>query len=445
MKQEKSAAVKPGVGEKLAIDGGKPVRTKPLPGEWPGTHHFDERELEYVSQVIKAKNPFRFYGPDLQHMCDRFEDEFAKVKGAKYALGLSSGTEAIYSSLAAFGVGPGDEVLVQGYLWTSCLSSIVRLGAIPRMVDIDETFTMSPEDLERKIGPHGKVVMIVHMSGAAGNIEPVLEIARKRGLKVLEDCAQSNGAMLHGRSIGTFGDMGIFSLQINKNITAGEGGVIITSDEHLYRRAFAAHDLGYARNEKGRLMQTSERPEYQFWGAGARMSELTGAVALAQLPKLPKITAAMRRVKWGIRKQIEGIPGLKFRKVLDPEGDSGAFLITIYENPDICRRFTEALKAEGMRGQGASNPCITMEEWGLHWYFNNLSLVNKRSISPGGWPWTLAENEFAKDYDYRRGGLPVCSDLASRSGLLMIGSSMTDDDVKDVVAAFRKVAQHLLK
>jgi 8-amino-3,8-dideoxy-alpha-D-manno-octulosonate transaminase len=192
-------------------------------------------------------------------------------------------------------------------------------------------------------------------------------------------------------------------------------------------------------------MQTSEKPEYQFWGAGARMSELTGALALAQLPKLPKITGAMRKAKWGIRKQIEGTRGLKFRKILDPEGDSGAFLITIYENPEICKRFVEALKAEGLRGEGSSNPCITMEEWGLHWYFNNLSLVNKRSISPSGWPWTLAENGFAKDYDYKRGGLPVCSDLASRSGLLMIGSSMTDEDVKDVVAAYRKVAHHLLK
>jgi len=445
MKEQKSALVNRSVHEKLAIEGGKPVRTKPLPGEWPGPHFFDKRELELVTQVVKAKNPFRFYGPDLQHMCDRFEEEFAKQKGSKYTLGVSSGTEALYSALAAFGVGPGDEVLVQGYLWTSCLSSIVRLGAIPRMVDIDDTFTMSPEDLERKIGPRSKVVMIVHMSGAAGNIEPVLAIARKKGLRVLEDCAQANGATLHGRSIGTFGDMGIFSLQINKNITAGEGGVVITNDEYLYRRAFAAHDLGYARNEKGRLMQTSEKPDYQLWGAGARMSELTGALALAQLPKLPKITSSMRKAKWAIRKKIESIPGLKFRKIIDPDGDSGAFLITIYENPEICKRFTDSLKAEGIRGEGSSNPCLTMEEWGLHWYFNNLSLVQKRSISPSGWPWTLAENSFAKDYDYRRGGLPVCSDLASRSGLLMIGSSMTEEDAEDVAAAFKKVADHLLK
>jgi 8-amino-3,8-dideoxy-alpha-D-manno-octulosonate transaminase len=394
--------------------------------------------------VIKARNPFRFYGPDLQHMCDKLEEEFARQRGVKYALGVSSGTEALYVALAAMGVGPGDEVLLQGYLWTSCINAIVRLGAIPRMVDIDDTFTMSPEDLERKIGPRSKVVLPVHMSGAAGNIEPVMKIARKHKLLVLEDCAQSNGAKLNGRYIGTFGDIGIFSLQINKNMTAGEGGMIICNDTHLYKRCFAAHDLGYARDDKGKLMQTNDDERYQFWGAGARMSELTGALALAQLGKIERITSAMRTAKWKIRRQLEGIKGLKFRRVLDPEGDTGCFLITTYETPEICRRFVEALKAEGIRGEGSSNPCITMEEWGLHWFFNNLSLVNKRSISPSGWPWTLAENAFAKDYSYGRKTLPNCDDLAGRSGMLMVASSTKEEDVADIVTAFKKVAKRLL-
>jgi 8-amino-3,8-dideoxy-alpha-D-manno-octulosonate transaminase len=282
------------------------------------------------------------------------------------------------------------------------------------------------------------------MSGAAGNIEPVMKIARKNNLKVLEDCAQSNGAKLRGRPIGSFGDIGIFSLQINKNITAGEGGMIVTNDDHLYKRCFAAHDLGYARNDKGKLMETSDDERYQFWGAGARMSELTGAIALAQLEKIDRITEAMRNAKWKIRSQLEGIPGLRFRKILDPDGDTGCFLISIFENPDICKRFTEALKSEGIRGEGSSNPCLTMEEWGLHWFFNNLSLLNKRSISPSGWPWTLQENSFAKDYTYERETLPNCDDLASRCSLLMIASSLKEKDINDIVTAYKKVAKHIL-
>ncbi len=443
MKEKRTLLMKKGY-ERLALEGGRPVRVKPIPPEYPGVPYFDEKEMEYVTRVIKSRNPFRFYGPNLQHMCDRLEEDFAKQRGVKHALGVSSGTEALYVALAALGIGPGDELLLQGYLWTSCINAVVRLGAIPRMVDIDETFTMSPGDLEAKIGPHSRVVLFVHMSGAAGNIEPVVAIARKKGLKVLEDCAQANGAKLGGKSIGTFGDIGIFSLQINKNITAGEGGIIICNDDHLYRRCFAAHDLGYARNNKGRLMETCDDPRYQLWGAGARMSELTGALALAQLGKIETITTAMRTAKWRIRSQLEGIPGLQFRKILDPEGDTGCFLISIYENPEKCRRFTEALKAEGIRGEGDSNPCLTMEEWGLHWFFNNLSLVNKRSISASGWPWTLAENAFARDYTYGRNTLPNCDDLAGRSAVLMIPSNLSDEDVSDIVNAFKKVARHVL-
>lgn len=428
----------------MAINGGNPIRTEPIPPEFPGVHHFDDKELEYVSRVIKARTPFRFYGPDPQHMCDKLEEEFAKKCCAKYALGVSSGTEALYVALAALGVGPGDEVLLQGYLWTSCINAIVRLGAIPKMIDIDDTFTMAPEDLEKKIGSQSKVVLFVHMSGAAGNIEAVVDIARRNKLKVLEDCAQANGAKLNGKPIGTFGDVGIFSLQINKNITAGEGGMITTNDEHIYKRCFAAHDLGYARNNKGRLMETSEDERYQIWGAGARMSELTGALALAQLSKLDKITAAMRTAKWKVRKQLENIQGLRFRRILDPEGDSGPFLISIYPEPAICKQFIEALKAEGIRGEGDSHPCVTMEEWGLHWFFNNVSLVNRRSISSSGWPWTLSENAFAENYRYERDTLPNCNDLASRSGMLMVASNLTEEDINDIVSAFQKVASYIL-
>jgi len=352
------------IRSKLAIQGGKPVRSKPLPPESPGIHYFDEKELDLVCKVIKARSPFRFYGPDVQHMCDKLEQEFRKIYGVKHALGVSSGTEALYISLAALGVGPGDEVLIPGYLWTSCINAVVRLGAIPKLVDIDATFTMSPDDFERKIGPHSKVVLVVHISGLPGDIEEIARIAKKHNLRVLEDCAQSNGATFKGKPVGTFGDIGIVSFQLNKSITAGEGGMIICDDEHLYKRCFGIHDLGYARNEVGILMDTSCDEQYHLWGCGARMSELTGPLALAQISKLNDINNAMRETKWKIRREIENIEGISLRRVIDPEGDTGAFLITIFENPELCRNFSEALKAEGIRGEGYAKPYITMEEWG---------------------------------------------------------------------------------
>ena len=428
----------------LAIEGGTPVRNRPLPAESPGIHWFDEEEIGLVAQVIQARSPFRFYGPDVQHMCDKLEAKFQELYGVKHTLAVSSGTEAIYISLAAMDVGPGDEVLIPGYLWTSCISGIVRLGAIPRLVDIDNTFDMSPADMERKIGPHTKAVLYVHMSGAAGDVRTIVDIARRHNLLVLEDCAQANGTTLHGQPIGTFGDIGILSFQLNKSITAGEGGMILCGDDHLYKRCFGIHDLGYARDNVGILMDTSCEDRYHLWGAGARMSELTGGCLLAQSARLQDINSAMRSAKWRIRRELEEIRGLEFRRIVDPAGDTGAFMIYLLENGDRAQQFTDALRAEGIRGQGYAKPCISMREWGLHWYFNNQSLVNRRSLHSSGWPWTFPQNDFSAGYNYGKGALPVCDDYADRGAMLKVASCLTDADIRDIVTAYKKVAKKLL-
>jgi dTDP-4-amino-4,6-dideoxygalactose transaminase len=427
--------------DKLAINGGEPVRTEPLPPESPGIHFIDDEEIKLVTSVITAKSPFRYYGPDMQNMCDQLEDLFRERMKRKYALAVSSGTEGLHISLAAIGVGPGDEVLLPGYLWTSCINAIVRLGAIPRLVDIDDTFTMSPEDLKRKVGKHSKAIILIHMSGAPGNVEPIIQIAKENGLAVLEDCAQSNGGTQNGKPVGSFGDIGIVSFQINKSVTSGEGGMIFTDSEELYKRSFALHDLGYARDNKGVLMDTACEEKYHLWGCGARMSELSGAMALAQMRKIDRINSTMRSAKWKIRQEVEKIEPIRCRTIPDPEGDTGAFLITIYPDREICHNFTNALRAEGMLSTGYANPCVTMENWGLHWYFNNKSLVNRRSLHTSGWPWTCGSNAFSKNYNYAKGELPTCDEYSSRAGLFKISAGLTEKDSDDIITAFKKVAR----
>ena len=427
--------------DKLAIDGGKPVRTTPLPWELPGAHWIDREELELVSDVIKNKSPFRYYGLNPQGMVDQLESEFKSKLNRSYALGLGSGTAALNIAFCALGVGPGDEVLIPGYLWVSCISAIVRTGAIPRLVDIDDTFCMCPEDLKKKISDRSKAVLVVHMSGAPGRIDEIMDVCQQAGLPVVEDCAQCNGGSFNSKPVGTFGDIAIFSFQLNKNMTSGEGGMIVCDDANLYNRCFALHDLGYSRDRSGRLAPEDER--YQLWGVGSRMSELTGAMALAQLRKLDMITDAMRTAKWKIRRQVENIEQIKFRNIIDPSGDSGPFLIMTFGNSQICGKFIEAAQAEGIKGHQGSMICLTMQQWGLHWYFNNLSLVNKRGLAGNDFPWDHQSNEFAKNYEYAKGTLPVCDDLSSRSGLLAIASCLTDDDIYDIVTAFKKVAKAL--
>jgi 8-amino-3,8-dideoxy-alpha-D-manno-octulosonate transaminase len=427
---------------RLAIDGGTPVRTHPLPWEFPGGNRIGTEELKLVTRVVNAQSPFRFYGPDLQHMVDTFEREWCAAFGHRHALGVSSGTAALSIAMGALGIGPGDEVLMPGLLWVSCVSAVVRAGAIPRLVDIDETFCMDPQDLERKIGAKTRAVLCIHISGAPGRVQTIAKICRAHNLALIEDCAQAAGARQDGRAVGRFGDIGIFSFQLNKTITSGEGGLVVAESDDLYRRMIALHDLGYARDDHGRLDTSDEN--CQLWGIGARMSELTGALALAQLRKLPDVVSSMRNAKWRIRSALRDIAGLGFREIVDPSGDSGLVLICTLPNEQTCRRFVDAIRAEGVAGPSGSLAVVSMREWGLHWYSNIPSLTHKRSNSRDGTPWTHPANAFAADYDYTPGTLPVCDDLHSRGALLSVGSTYTDDDVDDIIAAFRKVAQVVL-
>ncbi|UHL65489.1 DegT/DnrJ/EryC1/StrS family aminotransferase [Paralcaligenes sp. KSB-10] len=431
------------IDTRLAIDGGQPVRTTPLPWELPGAYWIGEEERELVNRVISARSPFRYYGLDPQKMVDTFENEWCQVYGHRHALGVSSGTAALTIAMSALNIGPGDEVLVPGYLWVSCVSAVVRTGAIPKLIDIDDTFCIDPEDLKRKIGPQSRAVLCVHMSGAPGNIAEIAAICREHKLFLVEDCAQAAGASQNGRAVGRFGDIGIFSFQLNKNMTSGDGGLIVCENDALFRRIVALHDLGYPRNEAGRLDTTVE--DCQLWGIGARMSELTGAMVLAQMRKLPKITHAMRSAKWKIRNALKDIPGLGWRHIPDPAGDTGPALLMTLPDEATARRFIDALKAEGIAGPEGSLACITMREWGMHWYSNIPSLVHRRSNSRDGYPWTHPQNAFAAGYDYRHGALAKCDEFHARGALLAIASTLTDQDVDDIITAARKVANSILR
>jgi 8-amino-3,8-dideoxy-alpha-D-manno-octulosonate transaminase len=255
-------------------------------------------------------------------------------------------------------------------------------------------------------------------------------------LFLLEDCAQCAGGSIAGRKVGSFGDMAIFSFQMNKNMTAGEGGCVLTNDDRLYARAFACHDLGYARDESGRLR--FDEPEMCLWGKGCRMDELRAAVLRVQLRKLPAITGAMRRSKYRIRQALEQFPEVKLRRIQDPEGDTGCFLITTYADAGTAQKVNRMLRAEGIvtEPQGISN--VVMTEWGLHLYYNIVSLVQRRSVDRNGFPWSLAENrDLVHSYD--KGTCPVADSLFERSILIPIPSCLTSDDEDDIIKAFERV------
>jgi 8-amino-3,8-dideoxy-alpha-D-manno-octulosonate transaminase len=418
--------------DKLAIEGGTPVRTAPMPEHWPGALMYGEEEVEAVTRVVRAKSPFREYGPDLQHEAEKFEAEAAKFFGTKYALGVNSGTSALLCAMAALGIGPGQEVIVPGFMWVATVSAVVLFGGVPVLAEIDETYNMDPRDLERKITPRTAAVIPVHMRGTAANIPAIMEIARAAGIKVVEDTAQAIGGSVDGKMLGAWGDMGCFSLQLNKNMTTGEGGLFITNDDTYIERARAWQDLGFQR-DGGRLTAPPGAPI--IWGAGSRMSELTAAIGRVQLRKLPRTIELMHGHQQRVIQGISDLRCFRFRQIVDPEGDSGYCVVLRMADGQTADWFARALRAEGV-------PSGSGSQEGLHVYSVMPNLTEKRSISPSGYPWTHPANA-PLVRDYTRGSLPQTDQLMAQFVGIWMPPTLTEADEQDIIAAVRKVAAHV--
>lgn len=397
------------------------------PCEFPGAHWLDEEEQRAVLDVLRSRALFRHYGPSKPKYVDALEAAAREFYGLRYALAVNSGSGALITAMAALGIGPGAEVIVPAFLWIATVAAVVQANAIPVLCEIDDTFCMDPADLEKKITCRTRLVLPVHMAGSPCNMEAIMGIAGRHGIPVLEDCAQANGGTFRGRKLGTFGAMGIFSLQLNKNMTAGEGGLIVTDDEHLYRRAFSAHDMCLLWRDG---QPVNPEPEELVWAGGRRMPELCGAVASVQIKKLPRIVEHMQRSHRRMRAMLEGTPGIQLRRLNDPDGDTGPFLIFLVEDDQQAIRVVERMKAAGLHS------AVRLADYGLHIYSNIPALVNKVPLSPAGNPWSLAENARSV-YSYQKGACPRSDALFARSVLLPIPSCLSEEQEAVAVDAIK--------
>jgi 8-amino-3,8-dideoxy-alpha-D-manno-octulosonate transaminase len=286
-----------------------------------GPQFFDKREEQALLEVLESGSPFRFWGPGKPTKVLRFEENFAEYMGARWALGVTSGTAALDCAVAGLGIGPGDEVIIPAYTWWSDYTCVVHAGALPVFADIDRTLNIDPKDFERRITPRTKAVIAVHLLGGPCDMDPIMETARKHGLAVLEDAAQCVGGSYHGKKLGSTGDVGIYSFQINKVITSGEGGALVTSDPVIYERAARFHHMGLL--DRVFSNRTGSSQVQTFAGENFRMSEFTGAVLGAQLSKLNLMVAQLRRNADAIYDGIKSLADIRLRRRPDPEGDIG--------------------------------------------------------------------------------------------------------------------------
>ncbi|MEJ2705401.1 MAG: DegT/DnrJ/EryC1/StrS family aminotransferase, partial [Sedimentisphaerales bacterium] len=312
-----------GLGARRVL-GGESSRALDVPNINPGyigPQFFDEREKQALMEVMETGSPFRYWGPGKPTKVVHFEENFAKTMGTRLALGVTSGTAALDCATTGLDVGPGDEVIVPAYTWWSDYTCVVHAGALPVFADIDNTLNIDPKDFERKITPRTKAVIAVHLLGGPCDMDPIMDVARKKGVAVLEDCAQCVGGSYRGKKLGSIGDVGIYSFQINKVMTSGEGGAVVTSDPLIYERAARFHDMGTIR----RLFLDRSGPSQveTFAGENFRMSELTGAVLGAQLTKLDMMLSQLRGNASAIYDGIKDLPGIRLRRRPDPEGDIG--------------------------------------------------------------------------------------------------------------------------
>lgn len=334
------------------------------------------------------------------------------------------------TAMAALGIGPGDEVIVPAFMWISTAGAVVSANAIPVLCEVDESLTMDPADLEKKITPRTRLIVPVHMAGAPCDMKSIMRIARKREIDVLEDCAQCNGGSVAGRKVGTFGVAGVFSLQINKNCTCGEGGLLVSNDQKLYLRMNAAHDVGVPWGKESPDMSAAQLG----WGSGRRMSDLAGAVAWQQLKKLPTIVRRMSGSKRRIKAMLNGTSGVAFRKIHDAAGDTGCFLIILLKDGQCARAAAAHMNAEGL-------PSWRLAEYGMHIYYNMPQLVAKVPLSAGGNPWALPENAESV-YTYSKGACPRSDELFERSVLIPIASVLSRRQEKAAAGIIREAAEY---
>jgi 8-amino-3,8-dideoxy-alpha-D-manno-octulosonate transaminase len=436
-----TAAVPPVVssaptGGPLALDGGTPVRATMLVAKLSGPQYYDEEERRELVEVLENRSPFRWWGLDAKghppDKCIKFEKEFAEHQHTKYCVAVTSGTTALMTALAALGVGPGDEVILPAWTWYACYDAVISAGALPVFAEVDESMNIDPSDIERHITPQTKVIMAVHILGAPADMDPILAIAQKHKLKVLEDCAQSVGVSYKGRPVGSMGDCGIYSFQVNKTISPGEGGAVVMSDPYIFERAARFHDCGFLRDGHAKVLGQPARMR-DFASCQYRMSEFTAAVLRAQLRKLDRIVADFRDKTTRVTAGIMDLPGIQFRKRNDPEGGLGNWVFINTKGKQQRDHFIKAMRAENVSAEPMGGSAILPI---------SPHIEKKETLQPN-WPsFTVGRG---KTIQYGAAACPKTIDIWNRYVGIPMDPKFSDQDVADIIAAVRKVYPVVMK
>ncbi|HID96065.1 MAG TPA: DegT/DnrJ/EryC1/StrS family aminotransferase [Candidatus Latescibacteria bacterium] len=404
---------------RLAINGGEKVRERAFPS-WPV---YDEREREALNEVLESGK--WWYGEKVRE----FEEKFAAYQDANYGITTTNGTVALEISLISAGVGAGYEVIIPSYTFVATATAVLKANAVPVFVDIEpETFNIDPDKIEEAITDRTRAIIPVHFGGLPVDMDEITAIARSHGLLIIEDAAHAWGSRWKGRGVGAIGDLGIFSFQMSKNITAGEGGIILTNDEEL-----ADTCRSYTNCGRGK-----EKPWYEHYllGGNYRMTEFQAAILLAQLTRLDEQVAIREE---NARRLDQGLSGLRGISVVrrDPRVTRRSYHLYCFryhaEQLDgVPRaRFIEAMNAEGI-------PCYTGYP---HPVYKN-PLFTRKGSGPRYCP--VSCPYYGGDMDYTEVSCPVaervCQEAVWLKQFVLLG---TKEDMDDIIKAAEKVIENI--
>jgi len=401
---------------KLALLGGEPVRRKPFP-KWPV---FDEREVKALLSVLESG----FWGVGGQKKRE-FEERFAAYQHAKYGVAVTSGTAALEISLRALGIGCGDEVILPAYTFMATAIAVLYVNAVPIFADIDpETYTIDPKSVESLISDKTRAIIPVHIGGRPADMDALLSIARREGIHIIEDACQAWGAEWRGRRVGAIGDIGAFSFQSSKNITSGEGGIIVTDDEDLYIKAWSLHNCGRLPN----------RAWYEHYlpGSNYRMTEFQAAILLAQMERFDEQTEKRIDNAKYLTEKLSKIDGIKPLKNDERVTRNPYHLYVFKVDPEAFEGVSKsviarALQAEGIPvSVGYSKPLY--KETYLE-YFKRCP---------------LSCQYYNRPIDYSKVTLPATEKACYHEGLwipqfVLLGSR---EDMDDIVHAIEKIREN---
>jgi len=404
----------------LAIEGGTPVRKRPL----PGGKKVGKEELKELIDVIDSGVLYRRGGTKVE----QFEKAFAELHGVSHAVASNAGTSSIHIGIAMLDPTPGDEVITGPVTDLGSILPIIFQNCIPIFADLDpETYNIDPESVEANITPKTKIIMPIHLFGNPSDMDAILDIGKRHGIPVIEDCSQAHLALYKEKLVGTMGVIGCFSLQQSKHITTGAGGVTITNNDEYGER-------GELFMDKGQHHDWQWPRKYGILGLNYHMNELAGAVACAQVRKVQDVVARRRRNGELLTSLLDDVPHICPQKVL-PDCHSSYWLYGITVNPDApftVHQFAQAYRAEGL----SASPSYI----GKPIFLCSQAMADMQTFGNSSHPWDHPNAR--KGISYTEGICPNTEDLLDRMITMPMSEFYGEEDIRDMATALRKVATH---